>query len=312
MNDPDSLLPRLLQSAPLLEAIAEEQNFTRAAQRLGVEQSAVSHRIKALEAALGMPLFDRTTRRITPTEAGRIVCGAAQQSGGIWQAALLRLQDLKTSRSLRLSVSSSVAMKWIVPALQRAQDGGLDLLVDVDDRLADLHAGEAKAAIRYGMGPYPGLHSEPLLQAVLLPVCRPGYLGRQSLQDYCRQPGARLLVDRFGESDGTGFSWQAYFAGRGWDIGFERSINAFARADLAIQAAISGMGIALGRSLLVEHDLEAGFLEAAGAPVKSRARYWLVTTPANAATEGYQALRSWLQAEVSEMRKQQAALFKLP
>lgn len=72
------------------------------------------------------------------------------------------------------------------------------------------------------------------------------------------------------------------------------------------------MGIALGRSLLVEHDLEAGFLEAAGAPVKSRARYWLVTTPANAATEGYQALRGWLQTEVSEMRKQQAALFKLP
>lgn len=309
MKPDDKLLPRLIQNSTLLEAIAEEQNFTRAADRLGIEQSAVSHRIKALEEAIGIPLFDRTTRRITPTEAGRIVCDAARQSGGVWNAALTRLNDLKTTRSLRLSVSSSVAMKWVVPALQRAQESGLDLLVDVDDRLVDLHAGEAKAAIRYGLGPYPGLHAEPLLQAALIPVCRPGYLGVVPLQDYCGQPGARLLVDRFGESDGTGFSWQEYFAGRGWDIEFERSVNAFARADLAIQAAISGMGVALGRSLLVEHDLEAGFIETAGAPVKSRARYWLVTTPANAATDGYAALRDWMQAEISAIRQQQANLF---
>ncbi|WP_291727449.1 LysR family transcriptional regulator [Leisingera sp. F5] len=310
MKKTDTLLPKLIQSSPLLEAIAEEQNFTRAAERLGIEQSAVSHRIKALEKALGVPLFDRTTRRIMPTEAGRILCDAAQHSGSAWRAALTRLHDLKTSRSLRLSVSSSVAMKWVVPALQRAQDSGLDLLVDVDDRLVDLHAGEAKAAIRYGLGPYPGLHSEPLLQAVLLPVSRPGYLGPVPLQDYCRQPGARLLVDRFGESDGTGFSWQEYFAGRGWDIEFERSINAFARADLAIQAAIGGMGIALGRSLLVENDLEAGFLEVVGKQVKSRARYWLVTTPANAATDGYQALRQWVHEEISTIRAQQSELFR--
>ena len=84
MKHDDKLLLRLIQNSTLLEAIAEEQNFTRAADRLGIEQSAVSHRIKALEEAIGIPLFDRTTRRITPTEAGHIVCDAARQSGGVW------------------------------------------------------------------------------------------------------------------------------------------------------------------------------------------------------------------------------------
>lgn len=82
MNERDELQNRLLLNAQLLHAIAEEGNFSRAAVAVGLEQSAVSHRIKSLEAALGIRLFERTTRRIVPTEAGRIVCDAAQRYSG--------------------------------------------------------------------------------------------------------------------------------------------------------------------------------------------------------------------------------------
>ncbi|WP_417711094.1 LysR family transcriptional regulator [Roseibium aggregatum] len=301
MNERDELQSRLMLNAVLLNAIAEEGNFSRAAVALGLEQSAVSHRIKSLEAALGIRLFERTTRRIVPTEAGRIVCDAAKRCQEVWGSALSRITDVRTSRTIRLSVSSSLAMKWVIPALQRAQAAGLDLVVDVEDRLVDLHGGEAQAAIRYGAGPYPGFHAEALLTAHLVPVARPGLLKGHMT------PGGQeavLLADRAGMSDGTGFSWNYYFKGRNWMEPPAKPLSFFGRADLAIQAAISGMGVALGRTLLIENDIEAGFLEVVGEPVASRSKYWLVTTPAYAGTEGYRDLRAWIGSEIEMARAQ--------
>lgn len=307
MNKEDELRNRLMINAALLNAIVEEENFSRAAQAVGLEQSAVSHRIKSLETKLGIRLFERTTRRIIPTQAGRIVCEAAQRCQEIWGSALVGIADVKTSRTLRLSVSSSVAMKWIVPTLQRAQAAGLDLVVDVEDRLVDLHAGEAQAAIRYGIGPYPGFHAEALITAHLVPVARPGLL-RGEMAPGTGDGNQHLLADRSGVSDGTDFSWSEYFKGRNWPDASAKTINSFARADLAIQAAISGMGIALGRTLLIENDIEAGFLEVVGKPVASKARYWLVTTAAYAGTEGYRDLRDWIGSEIDVARRQNELL----
>jgi len=299
---------RLMSNAALLSAIVEEGNFSRAALAVGLEQSAVSHRIKSLETALGIPLFERTTRRIVPTAAGRIVCEAAQRCQEIWENTLVRIADVRTSRTLRLSVSSSLAMKWIVPALQRAQAAGLDLVVDVEDRLVDLHAGEAQVTIRYGVGPYPGFHAEALLQAHLVPVARPGLLPG-SLMPGSGEAGVPLLADRSGETDGTGFSWIEYYKGRKWPEAPQKAATSFARADLAIQAAISGMGVALGRTLLIENDIEAGFLEVVGAPVASKAKYWLVTTAAFAQSEGYRDLRDWIRGEIGHLRAEHKQLY---
>jgi LysR family glycine cleavage system transcriptional activator len=256
MNERDELQNRLLLNAQLLHAIAEEGNFSRAAVAVGLEQSAVSHRIKSLEAALGLRLFERTTRRI-------------------------------------------------VPALQRAQEAGLDLVVDVEDRLIDLHTGEAQAAIRYGTGPYPGFHAEALMTAQLVPVARPGLLKGQMVPG---RGAPALLADRSGGTDGTGFSWTDYFKGHNWPESPPKPAASFARADLAIQAAISGMGVALGRTLLIENDIEAGFLEVVGKPVASKAKYWLVTTAAYADTEGYRDLLAWIGTEIEIARDQNRRL----
>ncbi len=308
MNNDDDIRNRLMLNAALLHAIAEEGNFSRAAQAVGLEQSAVSHRIKSLETALGIRLFERTTRRILPTEAGRIVSDAARRCQEIWSSALMHIADVKTSRTLRLSVSSSVAMKWVVPALQRAQAAGLDLVVDVEDRLVDLHAGEAKAAVRYGPGPYPGFHAEALLPAYLVPVARPGLLQGDLTPD-AGAVGPPLLADRSALTDGTGYTWEEYFKGRNWPHAPAKTVNTFARADLAIQAAIGGMGIALGRTLLIENDIEAGFLEVVGKPVPAKSKYWLVTTAATADTEGYRDLRDWIASEAATARRQHEQLF---
>ncbi|MEH6534687.1 MAG: LysR family transcriptional regulator, partial [Photobacterium frigidiphilum] len=79
---------RLAQASPLLAAIGEEKSFTKAAERLNVQQSAISHRIRSIEESLELTLFERTTRSFRLTEAGEILCSAAMQSMSAWQPAL--------------------------------------------------------------------------------------------------------------------------------------------------------------------------------------------------------------------------------
>ena len=65
-----------------------------------------------------------------------------------------------------------------------------------------------------------------------------------------------------------------------------------------LQAAINGLGIGLGRSLLIERDISAGFLEPVGRPVKMRSGYWLICTPDFAKTDQFNQLHIWLKSEI--------------
>jgi LysR family glycine cleavage system transcriptional activator len=86
--DRNKAITKLTQASPMLAAIGEELSFTKAAERLNVDQSAVSHRAKSLEDALGYTLFDRTTRSLRLTEIGEILCVAASDTVDKWGTAL--------------------------------------------------------------------------------------------------------------------------------------------------------------------------------------------------------------------------------
>jgi len=77
-----------------------------------------------------------------------------------------------------------------------------------------------------------------------------------------------------------------------------QSVKYFDRADLMLQAAIGGFGVALGRSLLIEDDIRRGLLLPIGQPIRVAAAYWLVTKPESAATDGFQSLRKWLKEQI--------------
>jgi LysR family glycine cleavage system transcriptional activator len=117
MNDVlnDAPLTKLVQSISLLAAVSRHISFAAAAQDLGLNPSAVSHRIRALETALGMTMFDRTTRRVRPNRAGAILCEAANRSLDDVERALVAARELRSERAIRLSVHASLAMKWLIP-----------------------------------------------------------------------------------------------------------------------------------------------------------------------------------------------------
>ncbi|WP_297121208.1 LysR family transcriptional regulator [Thalassospira sp.] len=291
------LIGRVSPLAPVLAAIARENSFSKAAEKLGVHQSAISHRITQLEETLGFALFERTTRQITPTEYGRVLCAAAIETVDIWDGAFDRLEKFRTEGTVRLSVASALAMKWVLPNLASAQQAGLEIALDVNDRPVDFSTGTIDAAIRFGAGPYPGLHSSLLKKAAIVPVARPGYGGGgRGLEDVLGDPGVTLLKDAVGERDGTDFSWGYYCANAGVSFDADFRSLAFDRADLVLQAAINGMGIGLGRTLLIEGDIAQGFLEAVGPAVAMKSAYWLVCSPEFAKTERHANLKAWLKS----------------
>jgi LysR family glycine cleavage system transcriptional activator len=297
--DRNETISKLVQASPMLAAIGEELSFTKAAERLNVDQSAISHRTKSLEGALGHTLFDRTTRQLRLTEIGEILCHAAIDTMARWDTALDKLERTRTTNLIQLSLSSSLAMKWLLPALPSAQAIDLNISVEVNEETVDLQANEADAAIRFGHGPFPGLHSSHLSHCWLQPVVSPIYLThRVSDVALLADPQTTFLADRRGEIDKTDFSWDYYLSkidalSDDFTPGYQ-----FDRADLMLQAVISGMGVGLGRTLLVEGDREAGYLKAVGTSIRMRSGYWLVCSPSFAETKRFERLRDWLKSEI--------------
>lgn len=299
--DRNETISKLVNASPMLAAIGQELSFTRAAERLKVDQSAVSHRTRALEEALGHTLFDRTTRQLRLTEVGEILCHAASDSMSRWDTALDKLERSRSTNQIQLSLPSSLAMKWLIPALPNAQARSLDISVGVKEDSVDFLANEADAAIRFGPGPYPGLHTSHLSHCWIQPVVSPTYLkGQSSEVPLLANPNTIFLADRRGEIDETDFSWDFYFSNTKSVKGDFEPDHQFDRADLMLQAVIGGMGVGLGRTLLIEGDIEAGYLETIGSSVRMRSSYWLVCSTSFAETNRFERLRDWLKSEIQE------------
>ena len=297
-------IAKLVQASGMLAAIGKELSFTKAAASLDVDQSAVSHRAKSLEDALGYTLFDRTTRRLRLTEPGEILCQTAIEAMATWETALDKLERSQTTNQIRLSLPSSLAMKWLIPALPNAAALGLNVSVDVKEETVDFQAKEADAAIRFGLGPYPGLHTTHLSHCWLQPVASPAYLVNQPDGNLrFDNPELVFLADHRGETDKTEFSWNFYTSHSKVTQNIASTDYIFDRADLMLQAAMGGVGVGLGRTLLIENDINAGYLQAIGSPVRMHAGYWLVCLPSFAETNRFERLRDWLKAEIASTRE---------
>lgn len=290
---------RLLAAAGLLDAVRQARSFAGAARTLGLDPSAVSHRVRALEAELGLTLFDRSGREARPTRAGEILCAAAAR--GLEEAgrALRAARDLRGSRAIRLTAPSSLAMKWLLPRLPDAAAAGAELSIDVSEALAGFGDGALDAGLRFGVGPWPGLHATHLRACALQPVVGASHpaAGRPDL-DPLADTRLVLLGDAGAESSGTGATWAEYRRLRGVAEAPAQEIRRFDRSDLMLQAAVGGFGVALGRTLLIEDDIRRGLLFPVGPAVRLPAAWWLVTRADLAGTEGMAALRAWLKEAI--------------
>ena len=288
-----------LNALRAFEAAARHLSFTKAAHELFVTQAAISHQVKALEETLGVQLFRRLNRRLMLTDAGQLYLPALSEAFDTIDAATGRLSAADEAGPLTVSVANSLAAKWLLPRLPRFRERHpeIDVEVSAADRLVDFNRDNVDMGIRYGLGRYPGLKVDPLMEDTVFPVCSPKLLeGPSALRGPADLKHHTLLHDDV--MSGEAPDWRAWLAAAGLTgINPDRGPR-YSHSSLVLQAAIDAQGVALGRSSLVILDLEAGRLVRPFGPVLPSIYACYVVSPiATAERPKVRLFREWLLEE---------------
>src|SRR3954449_6404110 len=173
-----------LNALKAFEAAARHESFTRAAEELCVTQGAVSHQVKALEAELGVKLFNRERQRLAITDAGRDYLAVVRDALDRIAVGTERLVQRQTSGVLTVSTSPDFAAKWLVHRLGRFAEAhaDIDLRVSATMHHVDFAREDVDLAVRHGDGNWPGLDTVQLSTEQLFAVCSPNLItGRRRL-----------------------------------------------------------------------------------------------------------------------------------
>jgi len=290
-----------LDSLRAFEAAARHLSFTKAAAELHVTQSAVSHRINGLEEELGVTLFRRLTRRMELTPAGERLALGVRRGLAEFVAAVTAVDPRRTSSRLVVSVLPSFGQRWLVPRLGRLRDCAPEIEVQVaaDPKPINLHAGGADVAIRFGRGQYPDLHVVRLMGDGVVPVCSPKLIERFGPITAPAEIGNYpLLHDHATARDGSGTDWGTWLAHVGapqvsWSEGLR-----FDQANMLLEAAVQGLGVALGRCSLIEDDIATGrLMRALPHEAPTIFEYYFVCLPEVVDRPAIASFLDWVQAE---------------
>ncbi|MDD1530981.1 transcriptional regulator [Bradyrhizobium sp. WBOS7] len=277
------------------EAAARHLSFTLAASELNVTQTAISHQIRRLEGELGIRLFIRQNRALALTPEARDYLPGVRAAFNDLRLATDRLLRKDDDKVLTVSTLASLAAKWLLPRLSdfQEQHPGLDVRITTSTSLVDFQRDNVDAAIRYGRGQWPGLRADWLMADELFPVCSPSLLrGDKPLRRPEDLRNHALLHTSSTNSD----DWRLWLTAAGLpaDIARHPGIT-FDMIFMTIQAAIDGIGVAMGRTSYVQDDIAKGRLVV---PFKialpADAGFYLVAPEGRREAPKLTAFRQWL------------------
>lgn len=287
-----------LKPLPAFEAAARLLSFTEAAQELHVTQAAVSHQIKHLEEALGVSLFMRFNRALKLTPEGQTFIEAIRPALSQIGAAAQRIQAEQASGALNVSCLPSFAATWLVPRLLRFRKAfpDIDVRLSADYELTDFEVEDIDVAVRWGMGGYETLHEVRLMTEEVYPVCSPRLLENPS--NPLKTPDD--LKHHVLLHDDIRTDWRVWLTAAKVEHDNPERGPMYNQAQLVLQAAIAGEGVALGRSAIVHDALESGLLvRPFDLALSGRFAYWIVCPKAQKDRPKIAAFRDWLLEEAS-------------
>jgi LysR family glycine cleavage system transcriptional activator len=279
-----------LNALQVFVTAARAQNMTRAAERLHLTVSALSHQVRLLEQRLNVTLFVRGPRGLKTTAEGALLL---QRIGPHFDAIDAALEPLCSRRDCVLSISAlpSLASSWLMPRLPQFVARHPDFEFNLDSSVArvDFADGRFDGALRYGPGHWDGVTAELLFEEWLTPVASPTLLkGRKPPR-----------LDELGD-------WPLLSPDDPWPRWFEqfggkepkRYVATFSDSDTLQRATAEGLGVSLGRATLMRPLVESGRLVVLF-PERMKARYahYLVYPERSTRHKGFQAFREWLHAE---------------
>lgn len=248
----------------LFAAVAEARGFTRAAKRLGMSQSALSHAIRGLEERLGIRLLARTTRSVAPTEAGERMLATLQPRLAEIMEELAALGEMRDSPSgsIRITANEHAASSILYPAVARLLPRYPELKIEVsmDNKLTDIVEQRFDAGIRLGENLARDMIAVPISPELKIAVVgTPDYFARHPLPRHPRDLTAHNCIGMRLPTHGDMLPWEFGKLGRSLSVRPQGQLVTNT-SRLTLRAVLDGLGLGYAPEDSVSDDIAVGRL----------------------------------------------------
>jgi len=280
------------------EAVARRRSFALAAAELHLTASAVSHQVARLESHLGVRLFERSAHGVRISVAGEQYLSRV---GGALSAIAAATEDLRqgVSNSLYVHAGPSFASLWLMSRLQGFAQAYPDIALNLSaaHTHSDFELGQADIDIRYGVPNWPNLVVEPLFEESLVPLASPAFIREHRLKRPEQLLGVKLI-----QSNVSVIQWPDWFAKFTNLRAPDRFPVRFDRAQMALDAATQGLGVALESTTIAgRHIAERKLKPIFGLEKAIKIKAHFAVYPArHAKRPPVEAFLGWLHREASK------------
>ena len=292
-------MPSLPPVANLLafEAVARRRSFAFAAAELHLTASAVSHQVARLEADLGVRLFERSAHGVRLSDAGERYL---ERVSGALSAISAATEDLRegVSNSLYVHSAPSIASLWLMPRLRRFAQAypHISLNLSAAHTPSDFALGQADVDIRYGVPQWGDLVVEPLFEERIVPLASPAFMREHRLKRIDQLFEVPLI-----QSNVSVVQWSDWLRAFSERRAPERFALRFDRAQMSLDAATQGLGVALESAVNAGPHLSTGKLKPVfGMDKAVRIKAHFVVYPAkHARRPAVEAFLAWIHEEAA-------------
>jgi LysR family glycine cleavage system transcriptional activator len=299
-----------LNALRAFEATARLGSYVRAANELAVTPAAVGQQVRMLEEHFGSALFARQGKKLVLTEAARAVLPDIKDAFDRLAQAANRLRETRRADLVTITLPPSLT-KWLIPRIETFSMAHpeVDLRLEPADRLADLLREDITLAIRYGTGRYPGLDATLLMADEVFPVCSPSLLTRmRKLREPDDLAHFNLIHDTSMDSHTSFPTWTTWLKAAGARRVDARRGLRINSPIIALQAAIDGQGVALGRSVTAADDLREGrVIRPFRLACATSYSYYMLYPAGLTLSQAASAFCRWLKNEARDFQKKQNA-----
>ena len=297
-----------LQSLLAFDAASRHLSFTKAAQELHLTQTAISHQIRTLEERLDTKLFVRRRNILALTPAGSEYLRSVHEAISLLSAATDRTRKRETKVVLTIACLPTYAVKCLIPALPEFQEAHPDITVHLNTSSSfDVFTRNAyDVAIRYGSGHWGDMRADRLQSEAFFPVCAPALLERAGPFATVAEGLARMRQVRTYFYSMYQDDWPAWLEAAGLAHAEFDGEAVFHLQLTSLEAALAGMGVAIGRTPLVDADLASGRLvEPFALRVPSSSAYFITSPSGKAKLKRVEVFRDWALARLGSGSRQE-------
>lgn len=288
------------------ESSAISQSFAAASRELNISETAISRKVRLLEAHYGTMLFVRSHRSIKLTPQGKVLLEKIKPALEMLRDTSRELLSEHKGNSVTVAATNSVASLWLMPRLRKFNrtNKHLKITLVASDSDQECLSENMDLTILRGDGDWAGYSSKLLFGETVFPVCSPGFLAANpKISEQVTLPDHALI--EVSNAHTEWMNWKTWLTHIGVaPTDFEQSAL-FNTYPLAVQAAVDGLGVALGWGHLVDKLLDTGALvrPLGNISVRTNHGYYLLRPENRPAFPECQIIENWLLTESAARKR---------